>query len=252
MPCSAAIAGGGGCEGGGRRADAGAAMSEDVWSAQDTNPDAIEAALRELLRERHAANQGLAPARVLNLIVVVDRSWKGEIANRLERVGRYHASRTILCAVEDGRDTLDAYAMMSYDERAGIGVMREQVEVDIGPEHLPALATIVDPILIAEIPTVLWSPHGHDEAVEALAGMTDVMLVDSDDAPDPAAGLERAERELSSAYVVDLAWLRTTPWRERLAASFDTPGRRAMLAGVDGFTVRHHANSTASALLLVG
>jgi glucose-6-phosphate dehydrogenase assembly protein OpcA len=227
-------------------------VSEDVWSAQDTNPDAIEAALRELLRERHAANQGLAPARVLNLIVVVDRSWKGEIANRLERVGRYHASRTILCAVEDGRDTLDGYAMMSYDERAGIGVMREQVEVDMGPEHLSALATIVDPIVIAEIPTVLWSPHGHDEAVEALAGMTDVMLVDSDDAPEPAAGLERAEHELSSAYVVDLAWLRTTPWRERLAASFDTPARRAMLAGVDGFTVRHHANSTASALLLAG
>jgi glucose-6-phosphate dehydrogenase assembly protein OpcA len=227
-------------------------VSEDVWSAQDTNPDAIEAALRELLRERHAANQGLAPARVLNLIVVVDRSWKGEIANRLERVGRYHASRTILCAVEDGRDTLDAYAMMSYDERAGIGVMREQVEVDIGPEHLTALATIVDPIVIAEIPTVLWSPHGHDEAVEALAGMTDVMLVDSDDAPEPAAGLARAAQELGSAYVVDLAWLRTTPWRERLAASFDTPGRRVMLAAVDGFTVRHHANSTASALLLTG
>jgi hypothetical protein len=122
----------------------------------------------------------------------------------------------------------------------------------MGPEHLTALATIVDPIVIAEIPTVLWSPHGHHEAVEALAGMTDVILVDSDDAPEPAAGLEQAEHELSSAYVVDLAWLRTTPWRERLAASFDTPARRAMLAGVDGFTVRHHANSTASALLLAG
>jgi hypothetical protein len=31
-------------------------VSEDVWSANDTTPDAIEAALRELLRERHAAN----------------------------------------------------------------------------------------------------------------------------------------------------------------------------------------------------
>jgi glucose-6-phosphate dehydrogenase assembly protein OpcA len=227
-------------------------VSEDVWSDQDTNPDAIEAAMRDLLRQRHAANQGLAPARVLNLIVVVDRSWKGEIANRLERVGRYHASRTILCAVEDGRDTLDGFVAMSYDERAGIGVIREQVEIDMGPEHLPALATIVDPIVIAEIPTVLWSPHGHDEAVEALAGMTDVMLVDSDDAPEPAAGFEVAERELRSAYVVDLAWLRTTPWRERLAASFDPPPRRAMLAAVDGFTVRHHPNSTASALLLAG
>src|SRR5207253_3173404 len=113
-----------------------AAVSEDVWSAQDTNPDAIEAALREMLRERHAANQALAPARVLNLVVIVDRSWKGEIANRLERVGRYHASRTILCAVEHGRDELDAVAVMSYEDspRGGIGVMRETVEIDMGPE----------------------------------------------------------------------------------------------------------------------
>jgi hypothetical protein len=58
-------------------------VSEDVWSEQDTNPDAIEAALRELLRERHAANEALAPARVINLIVIVDREWKGEVANRL-------------------------------------------------------------------------------------------------------------------------------------------------------------------------
>ena len=69
-------------------------MSEDVWAERDTNPDAIDDALRELLRERHAANAALAPARVLNLVVIVDREWKGEIANRLERVGRYHASRT--------------------------------------------------------------------------------------------------------------------------------------------------------------
>jgi glucose-6-phosphate dehydrogenase assembly protein OpcA len=44
--------------------------------------------------------------------------------------------------------------------------------------------------------------------------------------------------------------LRTTPWRERLAASFDTPARRASLAAIEGFTIRHQASSTASALLL--
>ncbi len=80
-----------------------AAVTEDVWSEQDTNPDAIEAALRRLLFRRHAENEALVPARVLNLVVIVDRDWKGEIANRLERVGRYQASRTVLCAVEQGR-----------------------------------------------------------------------------------------------------------------------------------------------------
>jgi glucose-6-phosphate dehydrogenase assembly protein OpcA len=228
-------------------------VSEDVWSEQNTNPDAIEAALREMLRARHAANQGLAPARVLNLIVVVDRSWKGEIANRLERVGRYHASRTILCAVEDGRDSLDAVAVVSYEEGSGtIGVMIEQVEIDLGPEQLSALETIVDPVVIAEIPTVLWAPHGHHEAVAALRGMIDVMLLDSDDAPEPDGGLGRAQEELGSSYVVDLAWLRTTPWRERLAASFDSPTRRAALASLEGLVVRHQPSSMASALLLAG
>ena len=45
---------------------------------------------------------------MLNLVVILDREWKGEISNRLERVGRYHASRTVICVVEEGRTTLDA------------------------------------------------------------------------------------------------------------------------------------------------
>ncbi len=228
-------------------------MSDDVWSARDTNPDAIEAALRELLRERHAANEALAPARVLNLVVIVDRDWKGEIANRLERVGRYHASRTILCAVEEGRTTLDATAVMAYGEpSAGIGVMRERVEIDMGPAHLNRVDTIVDPVLSTELPTVLWSPHGHDDAVEVLADMIDVMLLDSDDVPEPAAALARARRTLRSAYVVDLAWLRTTPWRERLAASFDPADRLCYLGGLGGLAIRHRPSSVASGLLLAG
>jgi glucose-6-phosphate dehydrogenase assembly protein OpcA len=229
-------------------------LSEDVWSERDTKPDRIEAALREMLRERHAVNEALAPARVLNLIVVVERSWKGEIANRLERVGRYEASRTILCAVEEGRHTLDAVAVMSYEEpnSGSIAVMHEKVEIDIGPEHLSRLNTIVDPIVVSELPTMLWAPHGHDEGTEALRGMIDVTLLDSDTYPEAPDGLVRAEKLLRSAYVVDLAWLRTTPWRERLAASFDPPTRRARLDDLDGIAIRHGPNSAASALLLAG
>jgi len=208
-----------------------APVSEDVWSARDTNPDAIEAALRDLLRNRHAANESLAPARVLNLVVVVDRDWKGEIANRLERVGRYHASRTVLCSVEERREQLDATATVSYEDapKGGIGVIREHVELDLGPKHLASLRTVVDPVLVSEIPTVLWSPHGHDEAVEALLSIVDVMLIDSDDGSEPTEAFDRSVELLDAAYVVDLAWLRTTPWRERLAASFDLYERQAAL-----------------------
>ncbi len=105
-------------------------MSEErCWPSSDTTPERIEAALRELLRERHAENETLVPARVLNLVVVIDRDWKGEIVNRLDGVGRYHASRTIVCAVEDDRRidqtaTRPSSAAMSRTwER--VGVLRE-------------------------------------------------------------------------------------------------------------------------------
>jgi glucose-6-phosphate dehydrogenase assembly protein OpcA len=231
-----------------------ASVSEDVWSAQDTNPDAIEAALRELLRERHAANEALAPARVINLIVIVDREWKGEIANRLERAGRYHGSRTVLCAVEEGRTKLDAVATVSYEEPKGaaLGVMHESVEIDLGPGHLRALQTICDPVLVSELPTVLWSPHGHPDAVDAICPLVDVMLLDSDDMDDPADAFARAERLRKRTYIVDLAWLRTTPWRERLAATFDLPERLEALREIEELEIRHRETSMASALLLAG
>ena len=130
--------------------------------------------------------------------------------------------------------------------------MHESVEIDLGPEHLVALQTIVDPVLVGEIPTVVWSPHGHDEAVKALLRLIDVMLLDSDDLPEPAEAFERAEKLREHAYVVDLAWLRTTPWRERLAASFDLPSRLAALRRISALEVRHQERSTASALLLAG
>ncbi|HEX8976672.1 MAG TPA: glucose-6-phosphate dehydrogenase assembly protein OpcA [Solirubrobacteraceae bacterium] len=229
-------------------------MSEDVWSEQDTDPDAIEAALRALLRTRHAENQALIPARVLNLVVIVDRDWKGEVANRLQRVGRYQASRTILCGVQQGRTTLDAVATVSYEEpgAGSVGVVREQIEIDLGPEHLEALDTVVDPILVSELPTIVWSPHGYTDAVNRLLPVTDVILLDSDDLPEPAEAFERAGSLCDRVYVVDLAWLRTTPWRERLAASFDLRERAAALSRVSELEICHQESSTASGLLLSG
>jgi hypothetical protein len=122
-------------------------VGQDAWSGHDTNPDAIDTALRRLLRQRHAASRALAPARVLNLVVVAERGHKDAIARRLERVGRYEASRTILCSVEEERRTLDATVVMSYaaPDDGGLQLIHEKVEIEIGPEHLDRLDTIVDP-----------------------------------------------------------------------------------------------------------
>jgi glucose-6-phosphate dehydrogenase assembly protein OpcA len=231
-------------------------VSEDVWSDEGVPPDAVAGALRAMLRERHSRDASLVPAHVLNLVVVIDRDLRGEILGRLERVGRYHASRTILCSIQRGRRQLAARAVLTDDGEPGDATaraLRELVDFAIAPEQIVDVATIVDPVLVSELPTVLWCPHGHEEAVQALRRLVDVILIDSDaDAADAEEALARAEDLGSSAYTVDLAWLRTTPWRERLAATFDPPYRRCELPCISSVEVRHRRASDASALLLAG
>jgi glucose-6-phosphate dehydrogenase assembly protein OpcA len=230
-------------------------LSDTVWAAQDTSPAEVEAALRELLKERHAEDSSYAPARVLNLIVIADREWKGEIQNRLDNVGRYHASRTILCAVEEGRAQIDATATMTThgDPRPGqLALCHEEVVLDIGPAHLPHIDTICDPLVVTDLATLVWSPHGHQEAVDALLQMAQVVLVDSVNEPAPGAAVRRAHDLAQKVYVVDLAWLRSTPWRERLAASFDPPALRPELHRLSELTVRHRPDSAIAGVLFFG
>lgn len=230
-------------------------FADAVWSDQDTTPSKVEAALRELLRERHAENQSFVPARVLNLVVVLDREWRGEIENRLERVGRYHPSRTILCDVEPGRVHIDGRVRMTADAEPKPGsfaLVHEEVVLDIGPQHLAHLDTIVDPLVIPDLSTVVWAPHGHREAVDALQRLSQVVLLDSVDEPDAHEALERSLELAARAYVVDLAWLRSTPWRERIAASFDPVDWRAELSKISSVTIRHRPDSAVAGLLLLG
>jgi glucose-6-phosphate dehydrogenase assembly protein OpcA len=257
-----------GAQGGGADPARGCALEDDlsitdaVWSAQHTSPSAIEEALRHLVAECHAQIRHCVPARTLNLVCVTDREWSGEIANRLRRVGRYHASRTVVCTVERDRTTIDAQATVSTEgnPRAGeFAVMRELIIVNVGERHLQALDTIVDPLVVTDLRTAVWSPHGHPEAVDALttgrlagAPIAQVVLMDAADEPDARLTLDRECELVEHSEVVDLAWLRCTPWRERLAAAYDPLARRAELATLSKVSVRYRQDSMVSGLLLIG
>ena len=229
---------------------------DEVWSERDTSPSKIEAALRQIVVEHHHSDHPFVPARVLNVVVVVDAEFRGEIENRFERVGRYNPSRLVLCAVEPGRTTIDAWAGVGTDDAkpapGHIAVARERVELEIGDKHLPKLDTIVDPLLVPDLATMVWAPHGHREAVDALRRLAQIVLVDTQDEPDVAGSLGRVAELSENAYVVDLAWLRSTPWRERVAAAFDPPPLRNALDGVSSVTVRHREDSLSAALLFCG
>ena len=231
------------------------AVSDLMWSAEATTPGDIEAALRAMLKERHSENASYVPARSLNLVCIVDKQWSGEIANRLRHIGHAHAARTIVCAVEPKRTTLDAVATIAAPSEVGqgqIGLLRETIVVECGARHLPHLDRIVDPLVVTDLLTCVWAPHGHAEAVDSLLDLAQIVLLDSVDDPDPADAIHRSRQLSEKVYVVDLAWLRSTPWRERIAATFDPDHLRPELRTISSVTIRHHPDSAAAALLLIG
>jgi hypothetical protein len=230
-------------------------LTDVLWSEQRTSPEAIEAALRRLVHELHTENGGFVPARVLNMVAFVDRQYSGEVANRLRGVGRYHASRLIVLAFEPRREHLDARVTLSSkaDPKPGeLALLQEVVVVELGASHMHDLRTIVDPLVVTDLPTLVWSPHRHREAVEALGPLAQAALLDSVEDPIWRDALDYACALTRQLYVVDLAWIRSSPWRERIAAAFERPPRRLELATISKVTIRHHPDSTASAMLLIG
>ena len=178
-------------------------------------------------------------ARVLNMVAVVDGHRLEEVEDRLARVGRYHPSFTVICAVGSGQPGAE-----NRD--------REHVTLDLAPEQLVHLDAIVDPLLVSGLSTVVWAPHGYPEAVDSLLRLADVVLLDSTEQPDIDASLARVSELAERVYVVDLAWLRSTPWRERVAFTFDPADWRGELRELSRITVRHRADSIIAALLVVG
>lgn len=225
------------------------------WSEQGTTPEAIETALRELIKQAYAESGGFVSARALNMVAFVESRFHDEIAERLAHVGRYHASRLVVLSYDPQRTRLDAQAVVSSDgeqTEGEFGLLRETVTVEIGPRHLDDLVTIVDPLVVTDLATLLWSPHGHADAVDSLLELAQAVLIDSLDEPSWHGAVTRSCDLGHRAYVVDLAWLRSTPWRERLAASFDPPEMRTELGRIETIAVRHHPDSTVAAMLLVG
>ena len=213
---------GGGCE----------RVTEDVWRERDTTPDddrggAARAAARAPRRRATRAS----PARVLNLVVIVDREWQRRDREPARarrplppvahdpvrgRGGRARRSTRGRRVADRGRRAGPSLASAASASRStsGRAPPRRRSTRSSTRCWSPTCATMV------------WAPHGHAEAVDALRRLAHVVLIDSQDEPDVAAALARAGELLEDAYVVDLAWLRSTPWRERIAAAFDPPALR--------------------------
>jgi glucose-6-phosphate dehydrogenase assembly protein OpcA len=236
------------------------AVMEEVWREEGTSASGIETALRQMIWRSVDADEDsrpwLFPPQALNLVVIVDAGLRGEIENRLRSAGRVQPARLVVCTVQEDRREVSARGGVGVEDARDvpgrIALAYERVEIAVGAQHLSTLDTIVNLLLKPDLATLVWSPQGHSEGVEALRRSAQIVLVDSQDGPDAVTTLARASELGDDAYLIDLVWLRSTPWRQRVAALFEPAEMRPELDAIAGVTVRHREDSLAAALLFCG
>jgi glucose-6-phosphate dehydrogenase assembly protein OpcA len=229
-------------------------VEHTVWQQDDVDPAAVEQAMRALERERFQRRSGGLQARALNLVAIVDADYAGEIARRLEGIGRNAPSRTILIRVHPKRKGLSARVTVATQGDGAAEAANELVMLDVAERHLTRLESIVDPMVMTDVPTLVWAPHGHGAALESLGDIAQSVMLDTTDAADIATGFNEAAGLIDprGLQVVDLAWLRATPWRLRLAAHYEPAHRREGLWSIRDVHVQHHPGSEAAAWLFLG
>ena len=170
---------------------------------------------------------------VLTLVVIAPRPETAERAlAAINQLHQRHPSRAIVVSPgdPDGPAHMDAhiYAECKLSERTDAEMCTEQILVKTGGELSQHLSRVVTPLLIHDLPVVLWwpddPPFGARQFTE-IVGTSDRLLVDSgtfhEDAGARLAGLATVVSD--GIAVSDIGWLRLTLWRELLAGLFDHP-----------------------------
>jgi glucose-6-phosphate dehydrogenase assembly protein OpcA len=197
---------------------------------------------------------------VLNLIVVTDEDSAQEITNSVSRLaGRHPARAVVFVADPEGESNVDVRLSAFCNVRGGgAQVCAEQVTIHAeGPpaRHLESLA---GPLLISDLPVLLWYPgefSPRSQEFAAMADLADRIIVDSAASEQHEACL----REIAALVedpempaIGDLQWVGLSPWRSLLADTFGAPERAGDLEKIESAEVLYAPGGENRALLLVG
>jgi glucose-6-phosphate dehydrogenase assembly protein OpcA len=227
------------------------------WRGEDVTIDEVAEQLLALNREHARHEHGHAATRTLNLLVApADDVAPDDLASRLAGLADRHPSRTIVVR-EHAAARLDAHVAIDCtigSRSAGAGHCRDMALLVADAERLAHADSLVRPLRVAGLPTVLWLPGTRvSRAQDPLAALAQALVLDSGAASGPAlpAAFARAG-VLDVARVRDVAWLRLARWRRHVAARFDDPEALALLGRADRLELRSCGPEQASALLLAG
>jgi Glucose-6-phosphate dehydrogenase subunit len=219
------------------------------WSGEGVRLSAVNTALAQLRAE--AASDGPSMrTSVMTHLAWVPEEWLEQARGALAGMAEQHPSRTILLLpdADSGNDRIDAavaveaYPVPGSDRR----VVTEVVELQLLGKRAKAPASIVEPLLISDLPVFLrWRgepPWGAPE-LDQLVEIADRMIVDSTEWDDLPHAYVNLAGLFERTAVSDIAWARTSRWRSLLATLWPE------IADVRRLKVR---GTLAQALLLCG
>jgi hypothetical protein len=220
-----------------------------TWFGEDVCLGDVNTALARM-RSEAAAEAPSMRASVMTHIAWVPHGWREPARAALEGMAERHPSRTILLFPEphaednriDARAEVERWEVPDTDR----GLVTEVVELTLRGARAEAPGSIVEPLLISDLPVFLrWrgEPVWDAPELEQLIGVTDRLIVDSTEWEDLPGPYRRLAELFPRTAASDIAWARTSRWRSHLATLW--PG----IADLETLRVR---GTAAQAWLLCG
>ena len=231
-----------------------AVPEKDRWKGEGVHIEQVSAELERRHRGLHRDGPGRALARNLNLIVAPTSAPSTKLVDEALAGLRSHSPSRTLVLRRHQRDRLDAEVVIDCempDAPGSVGVYHDFVVLTADESRLEHAASLLAPLLMTDLPTVLWLPDLDSPIPDPrLLERAQQVLVDS--TADDGDALRRLGELAQGARVHDLAWGRLEFWRAATAAAFEPLERRALLPRIARLDVRYDGDALSAGLLLAG
>lgn len=196
------------------------------WETEYADPSVIQAGSSEQVYMR---------ASTLNVIVAVDTEADAKWAESiLSHLSDYSPSR-LLILVRNGRPATEKtytvrVKVQEHEHTHGVAPVRlETITILAPPGNDQSLASLSSPLLIPDLPDVLFVPYGpiaDNLLVSSLFELVDILVVDTvwtDQVGSSFAVLADNSTRQDVNDINDIAWSRLLVWRQLVAQFFDQP-----------------------------
>jgi glucose-6-phosphate dehydrogenase assembly protein OpcA len=196
---------------------------------------------RDALREAGAESTQVRLSVVNVIAACSDAARVPEAIETVVAVAERHPARAIVINADHNRPAMIESDIALRQSPAGGYV--ELVTIEVGGEPALHLTSIVQPLLIPDIPVQLWlvgSPPLDQAFRPDAVALVDRLILDSDEYEDAAGTLRLISGGLAAYPALtlsDMTWERMRTWREAIAHAFNGPAMRPWLTRITGVDI---------------